>query len=221
MIQGDFFNWPPPEFAKCWPVRNRFRKNLRVPDWPPLYDQKKSKCLRTPMWFSYLQDLGGASRGIFGGGQFRDIPRGGPVKKITLYKWIWTFSTMVPNLITIWSHTYFVDWLNNTSCVEDVKCERTTIFPHIYAYNTDTSILQVSNCIPQLYCGAQIRTPNNVLDVFGHIFERAKYSQVGCPWKDLAKHSSAVLMNSVNRTPPVKSYDQIQILTNFWLISSL
>ena len=48
-IQGDFFNWPPPEFAKCWPVRNRFRKNLRVPDWPPLYDQIKSKCLRTPM----------------------------------------------------------------------------------------------------------------------------------------------------------------------------
>ena len=48
-VQGDFFNWPPPEFAKCWPVRNRFRKNLRVPDWPPLYDQKKSKCLRTPM----------------------------------------------------------------------------------------------------------------------------------------------------------------------------
>ena len=35
MIQGDFFNWPPPEFAKCWPVRNQFRKNLRVPDWPP------------------------------------------------------------------------------------------------------------------------------------------------------------------------------------------
>ena len=21
-IQGDFFNWPPPEFAKCWPVSN-------------------------------------------------------------------------------------------------------------------------------------------------------------------------------------------------------
>ena len=37
------------------------------------------------MWFSYLQDLGGASRGIFGGGQSRDILRGGPVKKITLY----------------------------------------------------------------------------------------------------------------------------------------
>ena len=22
LIQGDFFNWPPPEFAKCWPVSN-------------------------------------------------------------------------------------------------------------------------------------------------------------------------------------------------------
>ena len=20
--KGDFFNWPPPEFAKCWPVSN-------------------------------------------------------------------------------------------------------------------------------------------------------------------------------------------------------
>ena len=22
IIQGDFFNWPSPEFAKCWPVSN-------------------------------------------------------------------------------------------------------------------------------------------------------------------------------------------------------
>ena len=36
-IQGDFFNWPPPEFAKCWPVSNWFQKNVRVPDWPPLW----------------------------------------------------------------------------------------------------------------------------------------------------------------------------------------
>ena len=35
LIQGGFFNWPPLEFAKCWPVSNRFRKNVRVPDWPP------------------------------------------------------------------------------------------------------------------------------------------------------------------------------------------
>ena len=30
-----FFNWPPRELAKCWPVSNRFRKNVWVPDWPP------------------------------------------------------------------------------------------------------------------------------------------------------------------------------------------
>ena len=26
LIQGGFFNWPSPEFAKCWPVSN----------WPPI-----------------------------------------------------------------------------------------------------------------------------------------------------------------------------------------
>ena len=62
---GCFFNWPPREFAKCWRVSNRFRKNVIVPDCPPPHDWKKSKCLRTSMWFSYLKDLGGASRGIF------------------------------------------------------------------------------------------------------------------------------------------------------------
>ena len=36
-IQGDFFYCPPPEFAKCWPVSNWFQKNVRVPDWPPLW----------------------------------------------------------------------------------------------------------------------------------------------------------------------------------------
>ena len=30
-----FFNWASPEFAKCWPVSNRFQKDVRVPDWPP------------------------------------------------------------------------------------------------------------------------------------------------------------------------------------------
>ena len=38
-IQGGFFNWPPPEFAKCWPVSNWFQKNVRVPDWPPLWSE--------------------------------------------------------------------------------------------------------------------------------------------------------------------------------------
>ena len=37
-LQGVFFNCPPPpEFAKCWPVSNWFQKNVRVPDWPPLW----------------------------------------------------------------------------------------------------------------------------------------------------------------------------------------
>ena len=40
-----FFNWPPPEFAKCWPVSNRFRKESQT--GPPPYDRKKSKCLGT------------------------------------------------------------------------------------------------------------------------------------------------------------------------------
>ena len=35
ILQGDFFNCPPPEFAKCWLVSNWFQKNVRVPDWPP------------------------------------------------------------------------------------------------------------------------------------------------------------------------------------------
>ena len=35
-----FFLTGPPEFAKCWPVRNRFQKNVRVPDWPPLMIEK-------------------------------------------------------------------------------------------------------------------------------------------------------------------------------------
>ena len=39
VLQGDFFNWPPPEFAKCWPVSNWFQKNVRVPDWPPLWSE--------------------------------------------------------------------------------------------------------------------------------------------------------------------------------------
>ena len=35
-LQGVFFNWAHPEFAKCRPVSNRFQKNDRVPDWAPL-----------------------------------------------------------------------------------------------------------------------------------------------------------------------------------------
>ena len=44
IVQGVFFNWPPPEFAKCRPVSNIFEKYVRVQDWPPLFDWKKLKC---------------------------------------------------------------------------------------------------------------------------------------------------------------------------------
>ena len=36
-----FFNWASPEFAKCLPVSNWFKKNVRVPDWPPLMIGKR------------------------------------------------------------------------------------------------------------------------------------------------------------------------------------
>ena len=38
-LQGVFFNWAHPEFAKCRLVSNRFQKNDRVPDWPPLWSE--------------------------------------------------------------------------------------------------------------------------------------------------------------------------------------
>ena len=39
-IQGGFFNWPSPEFAKCWPVS----KSSESQTGPPS-DQKTPKCL--------------------------------------------------------------------------------------------------------------------------------------------------------------------------------
>ena len=62
-------------------------KNVRVPDWPP-HDRKKSKCLRTSMWFSYLKDLGRASQGIWGGGSLETF-LGGASEKNTLYEHVW------------------------------------------------------------------------------------------------------------------------------------
>ena len=41
---GWFFNWPPPEFAKCWPVSNWFQKTLESQTGPPS-DRKTPKCL--------------------------------------------------------------------------------------------------------------------------------------------------------------------------------
>ena len=44
--------------------------------------------------------------------------------------------------------------------------------------------------------------------IFGHVFERANYGQVGYPWKDVAKCSSYALILG-QKYLPVKSYDQI------------
>ena len=49
------------------------------------------------------------------------------------------------------------------------------------------------------------------LTIFGHVIERAKYGQVGCPLKDFAKCSSDAL-TLCSWDPPVKSYDQIPFL---------
>ena len=65
---GCFFNWPPLDFAKCWPVSKRLLKNVRVPDWP-LHDRKKSKCLEDLNVILILKRFRGASRGIFRAGQ--------------------------------------------------------------------------------------------------------------------------------------------------------
>ena len=51
-IQGDFFNWASPEFAKCWLECNWFQKNVRVPDWPPfLWNSKNAG----QFWMTLLQ----------------------------------------------------------------------------------------------------------------------------------------------------------------------
>ena len=52
----------------------------------PPYARKKSKGLRTPMWSSYLQDLGGgAVEAFFGGASLETFSGGGQLKKNTLY----------------------------------------------------------------------------------------------------------------------------------------
>ena len=87
-LQGDFFNWASPEFAKCWPVSDLFQKNVNVPDWPPLGIKNVKVFGISPLSAAILRTFSkwvGASQGVFWGGQSRDIFRGGPVKKITLY----------------------------------------------------------------------------------------------------------------------------------------
>ena len=88
IVQGVLFNWASLEFAKCWSVSNRFRKNVRVPDCPPPHDRKKSKCLEDLNVILILTRFrGGAVEAFFGGGQSRDVFRGGPVKKTPCIIW--------------------------------------------------------------------------------------------------------------------------------------
>ena len=71
-----FFNWASPEFAKCWPVSNWFQKNIRVPDWPPIGIENVKVFGISPFSAAILRTFPKQ-----GGGQSRDIFRGGPVKK--------------------------------------------------------------------------------------------------------------------------------------------
>ena len=49
---------------------------------------------------------------------------------------------------------------------------------------------------------------------------RAKYGQIGCPWKDLAKCCLDALVLG-QQDPPVKSYDQIQFLADFPIVITM
>ena len=73
-VQGDFFNW----------TSSDFKKMLKSQTGPPL-ESKMLKYLESPLsqlpYLELFQSRGGASQGIFGGGQSRDIFRGSPVKK--------------------------------------------------------------------------------------------------------------------------------------------
>ena len=42
IIQGDFFNWDSPEFAKCWSVSNWFKKTLESHTGPPMIKKRLS-----------------------------------------------------------------------------------------------------------------------------------------------------------------------------------
>ena len=78
LIQGGFFNWPSPEFAKCGPVSNWFKKNRRVPDWPPLIIEKKSKCL---VILILRRFRGGPVEGFMGGASVETFSGEGQLKK--------------------------------------------------------------------------------------------------------------------------------------------
>ena len=77
-VQGDFFNWASPQFAKCWPVSNWFQKNVRVPDWPPPNDRKQSKCL---VILILRRFRGGPVEGFLGGASLETFSGEAQLKK--------------------------------------------------------------------------------------------------------------------------------------------
>ena len=77
---GCFFNWPHPEFAKCWPVSNWFQKNVKVPDWPPLWSENDGEVNVIPTLRKFR---GGPVEAFLGGAS---LEGGGAVKKNTLYE---------------------------------------------------------------------------------------------------------------------------------------
>ena len=72
-IQGDFFNWHPALFAKCWPVSNQFKKKHFSPRLaPPMIEKRPSvwqiECDSNTLFqfrgVSVQANLGGASLGL-------------------------------------------------------------------------------------------------------------------------------------------------------------
>ena len=53
------------EFAKCWQVSDRFQKNVRVPDWPPILVVMEMKIkythgeiIKIDLWWGLYKKVG-------------------------------------------------------------------------------------------------------------------------------------------------------------------
>ena len=73
MIQGVFFNWASPEFAKCWPVSILFSHRLAPPN-----DRKKSKFL---VILILRRFRGGPVEGFMGGASLETFSGEAQLKK--------------------------------------------------------------------------------------------------------------------------------------------
>ena len=51
-----------------------------------------------------------------------------------------------------------------------------------------------------------------IFGIFGRVFERAKYGQVGCPWKDIAKCSSDALVKVLADFPLVITMEDFKVV---------